>query len=1042
MTTAKPNLSPSPTETINQLLSDLNLTSPTSEDTIPYDAPRRFLSYARRLHLLINHNLLSEISSTASIATALKGISVDLAKAVETVSLYREKSKIYVLINCRTMCCALQDRTASIGGWLALLETGVCMSSDLKKKVSDLSRDMKLAQFNVTENEERVYCTLQREGQGRPTTKPVQSAMIMDLARALGIEPSNHTELSEHVKLLKKDLARSTSVSERRILMSLERIVNNWSVQPNFSALSLDFDVEDDSQILPFKNFLCPLTKEVMKDPVVLDSGQTYERTAIDYWFQRCLEDGRDPTCPVTGQVLDSLEQKPNIGLAGAIEEWVNRNVEIQIKSNLKYLGEDPPSSECVERVMDSVYKISEEHPASRYKIRNAGIVVLIIKLIKNRSKSLSSNLKTKALMSLLSMAKDEDSKAAMIEGGITKLAVHSLVGSTEKEKENALKLLIEFSSDKDYCEKIASEKGAFVLLSSLAENLEQPALANLAEDLLRCLEMMDENVEHLAAAGRFEPLLSRLCEGTEKVKIEMALLIGKMTLTNCSREQIARRSAKVLVEMLHKPEGRFASLQALLNLSCLDDNATILVESFILPAVIDIVLQSQHTVPEQQELAAAIIANIVSNPGHWELAEVDKQGHSMLSTYIISNFVNLLSQVTPQCQASILQILCGIASSPKASEQVATQIKSGDGIKTMIKYLEHPETQHRIFTFKLMRIISERSGEDLLVELRSLNKLALLRDKLQDNQSTNSERSEASCMLSNLPLSSEEVKTVLGVAFLKWTITTLKEQPRVPNRRVSRSLANMSEGLLGLLLHFARSTDPQILGWVREHHLMAIFRDQLNYVSQPRCKQLAILGLRYLSESGRALVAEGESDILPPQGFCSSMVFMCGRAVPEPSTCPIHNAPCERDIQLCLLKNNCIKPLVDLLLDENTDVQIAAVEALSSLIPETSHNYRRALDELDHLGVAESIINLFIDVRPGELQEKAMWMVERLLRGESTSQRFALNQSLVRALVEALKHGNADTRKLAQDALTNLKQLSGASGKISGPIGPIRPWR
>lgn len=101
-----------------------------------------------------------------------------------------------------------------------------------------------------------------------------------------------------------------------------------------------------------------------------------------------------------------------------------------------------------------------------------------------------------------------------MMEEGITKVAVQSLVGSTEKEKENALKLLIEFSSNRDYCAKIASEKGAFLLLSSLSENLEQPALSNLAEDMLKCLEMVDENVEGLAAAGRFEPLLSRLCEG------------------------------------------------------------------------------------------------------------------------------------------------------------------------------------------------------------------------------------------------------------------------------------------------------------------------------------------------------------------------------------------------------------------------------------------------------------------------------------------------------------------------------------------------
>ncbi|KAL9235373.1 hypothetical protein vseg_010135 [Gypsophila vaccaria] len=1036
MTSPKPP-SPPPWDTILLQLTDLN-----STDALPYDAPRRFVSHTRRLHNLINHHLRrlsDEVSSSPTVVTALKGISGDLAKAVETVSLYRERSKIFVMINSRSMCSALQDRTAGIAGWLALLETAVSASPELRKKVSDLSRDMKLAQFNVTENEERVYCTLQREGQGRPTTKAVQSAMIMDLARALGIDSSNHAELSEQVMLLKKDLARSTSVSERRILISLERIVNSWSVEPNMSALSLDFGVEDDSQILPFKNFLCPLTKEVMKDPVVLESGQTYERTAIDYWFQRCLEDGRDPTCPVTGQVLSSLEQKPNIGLAGAIEEWVNRNVEIQVKSNVKYLSEDPPSEEGLERVMDSIYMISEEHPASRHKIRNSGIVALIVKVVKTRSKSLSSNLKTKALVALLSMAKDEDSKTTMIEEGITKLAVHSLVGSTEKEKESALKLLLEFSSSKDYCAKIASEKGAFLLLSSLAENLEQPSLSNLAEDMLKCLEMMDEYVEPLAAAGRFEPLLNRLCEGTESVQKEMALLLGKMTLTNCSKERIARRSAKVLVDILHKPEGRSASLQALRNLSYLDENATILVESSVLPAATDILLKSSDTIPEEKELAADIIANIVSNPGHWELAEVDKRGHSLLSSSIISDFVNLLSQVTSQCQASVLQILCGIASSPKASEKVATQIKSGDGVKTMIQYLEHPETKHRIHTYKLMRIISERSSEDLLVELRRLNKLFLLRDKLQNDQSTNSERSDASCTLANLPLSEDEVKTVLGPGFLKWTVVTLKDQQRFPSGRVSRSLSNMSEGLLGLLLHFARSTDPQIHAWVRENHLMVIFREHLSFVCQPRCKRLAILGLKHLSESGRALVNEGESDPSPPQGFCSSMVFICGRPALETSTCPIHNAPCEEDIQLCLLKNNCIKPLIDSLFDDNTDVQIASVEALSSLIPETFLNSRRALDELDHLGVADAVINLFIDVRPGDLQEKTIWMVEKLLRGESASQRFALNQSLVRALVEALKHGNAKTRTLAQDALTNLKQLSGASGKISGPM---RPWR
>lgn len=101
-----------------------------------------------------------------------------------------------------------------------------------------------------------------------------------------------------------------------------------------------------------------------------------------------------------------------------------------------------------------------------------------------------------------------------MIGEGITKLAINSLGGSIEKEKEFALRLLVEFTDNEAYCAKIASEKGAFLLLSSLAENLEHPGLSNLAEEVLKRLEVIDENVEQLVAAGRLEPLLSRLCEG------------------------------------------------------------------------------------------------------------------------------------------------------------------------------------------------------------------------------------------------------------------------------------------------------------------------------------------------------------------------------------------------------------------------------------------------------------------------------------------------------------------------------------------------
>ncbi|RZC90718.1 hypothetical protein C5167_028551 [Papaver somniferum] len=1020
-------------ESIHHYLSEI---CSVPDENYSWENPRRFSSYIKRLQLVLNQFLRSNTdqSFSASVLTALKGISGDLIKSSETLSSYRERSKIYVLINSEALRSSLQQRTVAIGGWLALLGSSVNLESnpDLHKKTIDLSRDMKLSQFPVTENEERVYCTLRKEADGRHTSKAVQSAIMMDLARALGTDNDNLSELQEQIKLLRNDVASSNSIAERRILNSLERIFNSWSLDPTIAAETFGLDCEEDTQIQPFKNFLCPLTKEVMKYPVVLESSQTYERSAIEYWFERCIGDGRDPTCPVTGKVLKSLEQKPNIGLAGAIEEWVNRNVDIQIKSAVECLDVEYPSGGCplpvenIERVCDRIYKISEDHPSSRYKIRNEGVDVLIVKMLKKCSKNIRSHLRSKALMALVSVAKNDECKQVMLQEGATRLAIHSLIGSSEKEKEYAVKLLLEFSNDESYCTSIASEKGALVLLSSMAGDLEHPSLCNLAEEVLKRLEKVDENVHPLAAAGRFEPLLSRLREGTEEVQIEMASMVGKMTLANNSKEQIARQGSKIFLDMLSKPEGKEPSLQCLCNLSSSEDNATILVDSGVLLAVVEILFQAEEDDKQHlKDIAASIAANIVSKPGHWELACVNDEGDSMQSESIVHNLLRILPLSSPKGEVAILHILHGIASSPQASESVATHIESGDGVATILQFLEHGEAEHRNYAFRLTRILSDRLGQVLVDELRASNSISLLKDKLLDTERSDSERSDSACILANLPLTEDEVQTVLGASLIKWIVTSLKS-----SEKTSRLTSSMIEGLLGLLLHFVRFPDANVLHAVREHRLMTVFKDQL-CSQQPRLRQRAALGLKYLSECGRTLVASTDFQPQPSTSFFSS-IFFCGRASKVTQSCPIHSFACEDESQFCLFKGNCIRPLLDLLNDEDTSAQITAVEALSTLVYDTPSCSTRAADELERLGVSDAVIELFTEVRTGELQEKTIWMLERILRVESHAQRYAINQSLVRALVEAFKHGNTNTKRHAQDALTSLKQISGVSGKNS----------
>lgn len=68
-------------------------------------------------------------------------------------------------------------------------------------------------------------------------------------------------------------------------------------------------------------HFRCPISLDVMKDPVTLCTGITYDRQSIEAW----LESG-NRTCPVTNQALRSSEMIPNHAIRKMIQAWCVEN--------------------------------------------------------------------------------------------------------------------------------------------------------------------------------------------------------------------------------------------------------------------------------------------------------------------------------------------------------------------------------------------------------------------------------------------------------------------------------------------------------------------------------------------------------------------------------------------------------------------------------------------------------------------------------------------------------------------------------------------
>lgn len=67
--------------------------------------------------------------------------------------------------------------------------------------------------------------------------------------------------------------------------------------------------------------FRCPISLELMQDPVILSTGQTYDRSSIEKWVA-----SGNTTCPVSMQNLEDFTLIPNHTLRRLIQEWCVAN--------------------------------------------------------------------------------------------------------------------------------------------------------------------------------------------------------------------------------------------------------------------------------------------------------------------------------------------------------------------------------------------------------------------------------------------------------------------------------------------------------------------------------------------------------------------------------------------------------------------------------------------------------------------------------------------------------------------------------------------
>ncbi|XVF17914.1 hypothetical protein REPUB_Repub10bG0165800 [Reevesia pubescens] len=284
---------------------------------------------------------------------ALCSLNNAIEKAKLLLQYCNESSKLYLAITTDAIVSRCQKSKN-------LLEQGLCQIQSmvpvmLAVEISQIVDDLRVANFVPDKFEEEagkvVRELLQRGAAASDSMENAEMRALQTAASRLHITSSTAILIEE--KSIKELLEKvgDTHQQKNNILKSLLYLlkcakliigeqrdnttdksegafaVNNPStnfmhthpvdVESHKEYKQYDAQADKLSRAIPPEEFKCPISSRLMYDPVVIASGQTFERIWIQKWFA----DGND-ICPKTEMKLAHLSLTPNAVMKDLISKW------------------------------------------------------------------------------------------------------------------------------------------------------------------------------------------------------------------------------------------------------------------------------------------------------------------------------------------------------------------------------------------------------------------------------------------------------------------------------------------------------------------------------------------------------------------------------------------------------------------------------------------------------------------------------------------------------------------------------------------------
>ncbi|KAL3324723.1 hypothetical protein AABB24_038698 [Solanum stoloniferum] len=613
---------------------------------------KQFCNLARRLKLLTP--MFEEIRDSkeklpVESMKSLISLKETLESAKELLKFGSEGSKIYLVLEMEHIMNKFQELTSQIeqalnGIYYEKLE----ISDEVKEQVALVLSQFRRAKGRVETPDAELH-----EDLLSLYSRSNDAAVDQDVLRSL-VDKLQLTELDdlkqESLALHEMVIATDGDPEERieKMSMLLKKIKDFVQTEnPNIDSYGRDKSSNfsgqasaDGSQKAPVipDDFRCPISLELMTDPVIVSTGQTYERSCIEKW----LEAGHS-TCPKTQQALTSKSLTPNYVLRSLIAQWCEAN------------GIEPPK-----RPGSSTPKKSASActPAEHSMIEN------LLRKLKSGS---PEEVRSAAGEIRLLAKRNTDNRVAIAEAGAIPLLVHLLSTPDSRTQEHAVTALLNLSICENNKGHIVTS-GAVPGIVHVLRKGSMEARENAAATLFS-LSVIDENKVTIGSSGAIPPLVALLSEGTQRGKKDAATALFNLCIYQGNKGRAIRAGVvPTLMQLLTKPQGGMVdeALAILAILSSHPEGKAAIGAADAVPVLVDVISNGS---PRNKENAAAVLVHLCSGDQH-HLVEAQRLG-------LIGPLTDLVQNGTERGRRKATQLLERMNRLAEQTEQPQAQAES-----------------------------------------------------------------------------------------------------------------------------------------------------------------------------------------------------------------------------------------------------------------------------------------------------------------------------------------------------------------------------